>query len=114
MIIAILRDKSGKGTRVSPTNSDTEDDDVVEIVDEAIGWAYVGSHNFTPSAWGTLSGSGFNPTLNIVNYELGVVLPLKDEEAAQNVACWERPPKKYDLREDTPWIQEESAVLRDH
>lgn len=29
------------------------------------GWAYVGSHNFTPSAWGTLSGSGFNPTLNV-------------------------------------------------
>lgn len=29
------------------------------------GWVYVGSHNFTPSAWGTLSGSGFNPTLNV-------------------------------------------------
>ena len=30
-----------------------------------IGWAYVGSHNFTPSAWGTLSGSGFTPVLNV-------------------------------------------------
>lgn len=32
------------------------------------GWVYVGSHNFTPSAWGTLSGSAFNPTLNVRLY----------------------------------------------
>ena len=45
-----------------------EDDDIVEVVPEDtkyIGWAYVGSHNFTPSAWGTLSGSAFNPILNV-------------------------------------------------
>ena len=75
MIIALLRDKpdlfsKGKGKQ-SPTlsnDSATEDDDdgVPDVVDEgAIGWAYVGSHNFTPSAWGTLSGSSFNPTLNV-------------------------------------------------
>ena len=29
------------------------------------GWLYMGSHNFTPSAWGTLSGTAFNPTLNV-------------------------------------------------
>jgi tyrosyl-DNA phosphodiesterase-1 len=29
------------------------------------GWVYVGSHNFMPSAWGTLSGRGFNPVINV-------------------------------------------------
>ena len=29
------------------------------------GWAYVGSHNFTPSAWGTLSGTADKPSLNV-------------------------------------------------
>ena len=46
------------------------DSDVVEVKGDQgniVGYAYVGSHNFTPSAWGTLSGSGFTPTLN-VNY----------------------------------------------
>jgi tyrosyl-DNA phosphodiesterase-1 len=28
-------------------------------------WLYLGSHNFTPSAWGTLSGNGFRPVLNV-------------------------------------------------
>jgi tyrosyl-DNA phosphodiesterase 1 len=44
------------------------DSDVVEVKkDQAdtIGYVYVGSHNFTPSAWGTLSGSGFTPVLNV-------------------------------------------------
>lgn len=62
MIIAMLDDKShSKGQVIS---IDSEDDDV-EVVEPGAGWAYVGSHNFTPSAWGTLSGSGFNPTLNV-------------------------------------------------
>lgn len=30
-----------------------------------IGWAYVGSHNFTLSAWGILSGPSSNPTLTV-------------------------------------------------
>lgn len=44
-----------------------KDDGIVEFIPEkteCIGWAYVGSHNFTQAAWGTLSGSSFNPTLN--------------------------------------------------
>jgi hypothetical protein len=50
----------------SETESETEpQDDAVEAINEPIGWAYVGSHNFTPSAWGTLSGSGFSPVLNV-------------------------------------------------
>lgn len=75
MIIAIMREEghisgSGKGKRVeydidTDSDTDTEDDDVVEIMDGSIGWAYIGSHNFTPSAWGNLSGSSFNPVLNV-------------------------------------------------
>ena len=35
-------------------------------------WVYVGSHNFTRSAWGALSKK--DDTFNISNYECGVVL----------------------------------------
>ena len=35
-------------------------------------WIYVGSHNFTRSAWGTLSKK--DDTFVITNYECGVVL----------------------------------------
>lgn len=127
MIIAIWRDipepEKGKDgqTSLAKDDSDTEDDDIIEV-NKYSGWAYVGSHNFTPSAWGTLSGSGFRPTLNVrlsdtllsliysrfsiqnTNYELGVVFPLKEEQAALDVACWERPPRKYDLGVDKPWV----------
>ncbi|KAI9499940.1 hypothetical protein GGI25_003270 [Coemansia spiralis] len=41
-------------------------------VDQKTGWVYVGSHNFTPAAWGRLSIKG---TTYLNNYELGVVLP---------------------------------------
>ncbi|KAG6331157.1 hypothetical protein ID866_7933 [Astraeus odoratus] len=71
---------------------------------EPIGWAYVGSHNFTPSAWGTLSGSAFNPVLNIVNYELGIVFPLYSEQEVNTVSCFKRPPRKYVLGKDRPWV----------
>jgi len=93
---------------------DSEDEDFLSGEDElevvasdVVGWAYVGSHNFTPSAWGNLSGSASNPSLNIVNFELGVVFPLKSEKEIDNVACWERPPRKYNLKKDRAWIQEE-------
>ena len=76
---------------------------VIEVVHPALGWVYVGSHNFTQSAWGTLSGSGFNPVLNVTNYELGVVFPIKDEEQLKSVQLWERPPRRYG-REDEPWV----------
>lgn len=51
-------------------NDDSDSD--IEIVDaggkkeaDPIAWAYVGSHNFTPSAWGNVSGSAFNPVVNV-------------------------------------------------
>ncbi|KAJ7713845.1 hypothetical protein B0H14DRAFT_3901864 [Mycena olivaceomarginata] len=74
-------------------------------------WLYLGSHNFTPSAWGTLSGNGFRPVLNVTNYELGVVLRLETPEDAAAAVAWERPARRYG-RGDLPWIQEESPFFQ--
>ena len=68
MIIAMLQDnpfssKKRQEEEFSETEDDTDDE--IQVVEPAAGWAYVGSHNFTPSAWGTLSGSSFNPILNV-------------------------------------------------
>ncbi|KAJ7843385.1 hypothetical protein B0H13DRAFT_1648442 [Mycena leptocephala] len=57
-------------------------------------WFYVGSHKFSVSAWGALSGSGFNPALNVVNYELGIVLRLERPEDVDAAVAWERPTRK--------------------
>ncbi|KAI0633159.1 phospholipase D/nuclease [Trametes polyzona] len=96
-------------TSSSEAERDTPvDDDNGETL---AGWLYVGSHNFTPSAWGTLSGSGFNPILNVTNYELGIVIPLRTQEEVDRVACWERPPPKYIQGRDEPWIQSESPYF---
>jgi tyrosyl-DNA phosphodiesterase-1 len=66
MMIAVF---VGAGSSAADEDSDSEtDSDIMEVKmdqDDAMGYAYVGSHNFTPSAWGTLSGSGFTPVLNV-------------------------------------------------
>ncbi|KIJ10133.1 hypothetical protein PAXINDRAFT_86497, partial [Paxillus involutus ATCC 200175] len=125
MIIATFRQKStpfaGSSKSVtkarstaqsSETKSETEpQEDAVEAINEPIGWAYIGSHNFTPSAWGTLSGSGFNPVLNLVNYELGILFPLYGEEDTKRVACFKHPPRKYTLGEDRPWVRSSPLPL---
>ncbi len=133
MVLGMFRDKPGGPGRRQQTLTDSEDE--AENDNRAgggskplVGWVYVGSHNFTPSAWGTLSGSGFNPTLNvsarhgvdddghrrlmrpcrlyqITNYELGILLPLHSQEEADSVACWERPPQKYAIGRDGPWVR---------
>lgn len=83
MILALFRTENtldGKGKTTATNNvdsgSETEDsdDDIVEVQKE-VGWAYIGSHNFTPSAWGNLSGSSFNPVLNVSPVTIG----LEDE-----------------------------------
>jgi tyrosyl-DNA phosphodiesterase-1 len=121
MIIATYRPKKsifetsnqskGKEKELSDSETEPESDDI-EIQNDPIGWAYVGSHNFTPSAWGTLSGSGFNPVLNVVNYELGIIFPLYDAKDVERVSCFKRPARKYVSGQDRPWIQEESQLLR--
>lgn len=73
MIIGLLRENhfsssnpKGKGSQLAAdADSEEEEDDEIQTVDQNVGWAYIGSHNFTPSAWGTLSGSSFNPVLNV-------------------------------------------------
>ncbi|OSX58620.1 hypothetical protein POSPLADRAFT_1060515 [Postia placenta MAD-698-R-SB12] len=113
MILGLFGAKSGtsgNGSSSETEESETESETEEDVPSALIGWIYVGSHNFTPSAWGTLSGSAFNPILNITNYELGIVLPLRSEKEADRIACWVRPPKKYNLSRDQPWIQSESPV----
>ncbi|KAF8215108.1 tyrosyl-DNA phosphodiesterase I [Mycena galopus ATCC 62051] len=68
------------------------------------GWMYLGSHNFTGSAWGNLSGSAHAPVLNVKNYELGVVVPLMTPEDLNRESAWERPPQKY-AAGDLPWVR---------
>lgn len=41
--------------------------------------------------------------IKITNYELGIIFPLKDEDEANRVACFERPPRKYSSN-DEPWV----------
>jgi tyrosyl-DNA phosphodiesterase-1 len=70
MIIATYRDvpSPGKGKPLEDSETEDDSDDEIEVIQPAIGWAYIGSHNFTPSAWGTLSGSSFNPILNVSSH----------------------------------------------
>ncbi|KAL5478752.1 hypothetical protein ACEPAI_2029 [Sanghuangporus weigelae] len=122
MIIGYFKDKSsssafvgrqagatGDGVDLSSGEEDNNADgnDASVSKEKVIGWAYIGSHNFTPSAWGTLSGSESNPSLNIVNYELGIVLPLRSFEELEKVACWKRPARQYVKGVDRPWMQDE-------
>ena len=56
----------GKSRAVDSEDEDAAASDSLDLVDDGcLGWAYVGSHNFTPSAWGTLSGNSYNPVLNV-------------------------------------------------
>lgn len=70
------------------------------------GWVYLGSHNFSRAAWGTLNSDGQGLKLHCNNYEMGVVLPLSSDDIeaeADKLATWTRPPRKYGAR-DVPWV----------
>lgn len=75
------------------------------------GWMYLGSHNFTPAAWGRLEISARGPQLKVTNYELGVVLPIRARSAKQLQAkadalvTYRRPLVKYGP-DERPWQQE--------
>lgn len=69
------------------------------------GWLYVGSHNFTPAAWGRYSEKTGN--LSIANHELGVVVLLREDDVEAEgtfLATWKRPLQPYGPK-DTPWDQ---------
>ncbi|KAG9050325.1 hypothetical protein FS837_006197 [Tulasnella sp. UAMH 9824] len=77
------------------------------------GWCYIGSHNFTPSAWGNLSGSTESPVMNVANYEMGILVPLPAEDtenAASELVCWERPAPAYRSGVDEPWMQDKHML----
>jgi len=129
----------GEGTSKSAATLDgtttelsSEDDEIQEVDTErsssVLGWLYVGSHNFTPSAWGNLSGSSVTPSMNvrlfpchsalsvlifsyvqITNYELGVVLPIIDVDQIERWTCWNRPARKY-TKDDEPWVSSSSTL----
>jgi tyrosyl-DNA phosphodiesterase-1 len=148
MILGTLRCASAPDDDTKhETESEGESD--VKIADAAgkplrtpHAWLYVGSHNFSVSAWGALTGSGFNPVLNVracaatpspcftalylvpssrspsalssrgwtliplvqvVNYELGIVLRLERPEDVDAAVAWERPTRKY-IEGDVPWV----------
>ncbi|GAA5979112.1 hypothetical protein JCM10908_002808 [Rhodotorula pacifica] len=75
------------------------------------GWMYLGSHNFTPAAWGRLQNSSGGPEIKISNYELGVVLPIRATSAedlqakADALVTYRRPLVRYGPA-DRPWQQE--------
>lgn len=64
------------------------------------GWYYVGSHNFTPSAWGKWVKEG--STIFIANYELGVIMM---GEAKSEILPYRRPVEPYS-KNDMPWMQQ--------
>ena len=77
MILGTFKDRSasstGSGsstqTRLHALSVDTDSEDDESHTgaqgEQLAGWAYVGSHNFTPSAWGTLSGTAARSVLNV-------------------------------------------------
>jgi hypothetical protein len=54
------------------------------------GWALVGSHNLSASAWGSLVGAG-RSSLRIYNYELSVLLPYDESSNSDMVSTLELP-----------------------
>ena len=42
--------------------------------------------------------------LQIMNYELGIVIPLRTTEEVETVACWKRPARKYVDGVDRAWV----------
>lgn len=47
-----LTNKGGKDTPIELDDSETDEEEDVKVIEPyAAGWVYVGSHNFTPSAW---------------------------------------------------------------
>ncbi|KZO92068.1 phospholipase D/nuclease [Calocera viscosa TUFC12733] len=97
-------DESESDTEQEGSTTEDECGEGAERGPEA--WIYVGSHNFTMAAWGSVSGSILAPKLNIANFEMGIVVPIKDKKELEKLVPWEQPPKRYGPN-DVPWMQEE-------
>jgi hypothetical protein len=46
----------------------------------------------------------------VSNYELGVIVPVYDAKEADDIICWDRPPKSYESRGDQPWVSTDCLV----
>ncbi|KZT57698.1 phospholipase D/nuclease [Calocera cornea HHB12733] len=93
--------------KVPEPESDTEPElSDAEDTRQLAGWLYIGSHNFSMAAWGSVSGTVSKPKLWISNFELGIVLPVREETCLDRVVPWERPAPEYGEK-DVPWMQEE-------
>lgn len=66
----------------------------------AVEYIYLGSHNFTASAWGKTTKQG--SMLMINNFEVGVIIPKSTHKSFEYPYL--RPPPKYGLN-DLPWDQ---------
>jgi tyrosyl-DNA phosphodiesterase-1 len=75
---------------------------IIAIKDEKPMWYYIGSANFTPSAWGKFVKE--KRALMVANYELGVVVMAEDLPDGFPSA-YKRPPSPYD-KDDLPWMQD--------
>ena len=118
------REDEGEDGSVTESDSEGGDSDIVER--RVTGWVYVGSHNFTTAAWGSFQAksTAFTPVfavslraprppryswlmpmkLQVSNYELGVIVPVYDAKEADDIVCWERPPKSYESQGNQPWV----------
>lgn len=67
---------------------------------ERLLYTYLGSHNFTPSAWGRFVKEGRQQLIS--NFELGVLL---DPQAYPPLYAYKRPAAQY-TQADAPWTQD--------
>ncbi|KAJ9094987.1 hypothetical protein QFC21_005780 [Naganishia friedmannii] len=103
-------------TKRGPISSNSRSREATATRSTVGGWYYIGSHNFSSAAWGTMKMEGSQPQIHVRNYEMGVILPLpveNTEQVASEIATWQRPPRKYDPQRDKPWMQEQfSSVVQ--
>ncbi|CAH7687861.1 expressed protein [Phakopsora pachyrhizi] len=99
MILGLF-DKTGSSS-VEDSKKPSTSKDVANQPDDddrAVGFLYVGSHNFTPAAWGRFQSkkpSKDYTSIEISNWELGVVLPIVSESQIDETVPWKRPLKRY-------------------
>ncbi|CAD6565006.1 MAG: hypothetical protein CYPHOPRED_005016 [Cyphobasidiales sp. Tagirdzhanova-0007] len=103
MILGIIHPAGPQST--SPFQNHVKEVEPSQEAFKPYGWLYIGSHNYTPAAWGRYNSK--NGNLSISNHELGVVIPLREDDVeaqANRLVTWKRPLAKFG-KDDTPWDQ---------
>lgn len=67
------------------------------------GYLYLGSHNHTQAAWGKWQIR--NPILTVLNWELGIVIPIKYSKNKGFKIPFKLPPAEYS-KSDFPWFNQ--------